>query len=383
MAVGRRVLLDVTRSLSRLAVARPSGIDRVEHAYLDWAISRDGLFLVKIGQSNFLLSSEGAAALRRLILGEDEALDVKARLRPDRNLRVRMGESLVRRLAIGKGNLQELAKKADVYLNVGHALPNERSMDAISALKRLVMIHDLIPLTHPEYSSVKGPEQARTRLRRAHHADHLMVNTEHTGYCVVQSASELGLKPKPVSKIALGIDVPPRPDISAGDHFVYLSTIEPRKNHSLLLDIWQRDWPKLHFIGRRGWQNRDVFRRLDKPPANIVEEHGLSDARVWLRLASARALLFPSHVEGYGLPLAEALSFRTPVIASDLPAFREIAGDVPDYLDPNDRESWRKIIQDYTTGGNARASQIDRIGGWTAPRWDNHFNELERLLEDL
>ncbi|MEM9097126.1 MAG: glycosyltransferase [Pseudomonadota bacterium] len=378
-----RVLLDLTRSLRRLSVQRASGIDRVEHAYLNRAIARDGRFLIALGGTHYLLGSDGARALKRLIAGEDGVLDLKAQLRPDRNRRLRMGESLVRKWAIAEGRVADLAQGHDVYLNVGHTNLDVSVMEGLSGLTRLVMLHDLIPLEHPEFARPQGAAQMRERLKAACLAEHLIVNSEDTGGRVLRAAGELGLAAPAWTKLALGIDLPPRPDVKAGDHFVYLSTIEPRKNHALLLDIWRPDWPELHFIGRRGWENREVFRRLDQAPANIREESDLPDAEVWRRLASAKALLFPSYVEGYGLPLAEALALGTPVIASDLPAFREIAGEVPDYLAPDDHAGWARMIGDYIADGPARDAQIARLAGWAPPGWDGHFSGLDGLLRDL
>lgn len=79
--------------------------------------------------------------------------------------------------------------------------------------------------------------------------------------------------------------------------------------------------------------------RLNSDPVlrALVVEHGvISDLALVPLLRGARALLFPSFVEGYGLPLVEALHLRTPAIVSDIAAFREIAGHVPDYPSPNE-----------------------------------------------
>jgi glycosyltransferase involved in cell wall biosynthesis len=95
-------------------------------------------------------------------------------------------------------------------------------------------------------------------------------------------------------------------------------------------------------------------------------------------------LLFPSIVEGYGLPLVEALGAGVPVIASDLPVFREIAGDRPDYLDPRDEVAWERIILDYVgDASEARSAQLRRIGGFRPPSWSDHFARAEELLRTL
>jgi glycosyltransferase involved in cell wall biosynthesis len=92
-------------------------------------------------------------------------------------------------------------------------------------------------------------------------------------------------------------------------------------------------------------------------------------------------LLFPSFVEGYGLPLVEALAANTPVIASNLSVFRELAGDIPDYLSPIDGLGWSRTIEDYSNNESAaRAAQLDRMAGWSPPRWEDHFGLVDRWL---
>ena len=181
----------------------------------------------------------------------------------------------------------------------------------------------------------------------------------------------------------LGIDARGRA-AAAHDGFVVLGTIEPRKNHALLLDVWGRlgaDAPTLHIIGRRGWMNEDVFARLDRFPRGVIEQGALSDERTAELIAGARALLFPSFAEGYGLPLGEALAMRCPVIASDLRALKEVGGVVPEWLPPDDAAAWEAMAQDYARhGSERRAAQINRMQDWRAPTWAAHFEAAERVM---
>src|SRR6185369_1992296 len=96
----------------------------------------------------------------------------------------------------------------------------------------------------------------------------------------------------------------------------------------------------------------------------------------------ARALLFPSFVEGYGMLLVEALMLGTPAIASALPVFREVAGDVPEYLDPLDGAGWARAVRDYARpDSERRQAQLQRMGAFTLPTWERHFERVEGLLE--
>ncbi|MGC9163570.1 MAG: glycosyltransferase, partial [Thiomonas sp.] len=111
---------------------------------------------------------------------------------------------------------------------------------------------------------------------------------------------------------------------------------------------------------------------------------GCDDAQLANWLTHARALLFPSFVEGYGLPLVEAMTLGVPVIASDLPAFREVAGNIPHYLDPIDGLGWLDMVQAYAQpASRLRQEQIARIQGFSAPSWQNHFAQVETLLETI
>jgi len=145
--------------------------------------------------------------------------------------------------------------------------------------------------------------------------------------------------------------------------------------------------PKLVVIGQRGWECEQAIDLLDRCEALrgvVIEQNVCSDADVAAYLCHAQALLFPSFAEGFGMPLVEALQMGTPVVASDLPAFREIVGEVPDYLDPLDGVGWMRAIRDYCAReGGPRAGQLQRLAGYRVPGWDAHFAAVAPFLEGL
>jgi glycosyltransferase involved in cell wall biosynthesis len=173
-------------------------------------------------------------------------------------------------------------------------------------------------------------------------------------------------------------------------YFLVLGTIEGRKNHQLLLEVWQglverlgEGAPKLVIVGSRGWQAEDVFRQLDSlgPLQSHVEERSnCSDEELAQLIAGARALLMPSLAEGYGLPVFEALELGTPVIAADLPVYHEVAGSIPVYLPLDDPASWEQAVIDYMADEPQRASQIERMRGFKVPDWRTHFATVEHWL---
>ncbi|MEM6678160.1 MAG: glycosyltransferase [Pseudomonadota bacterium] len=410
------LVLDITRSLRRAHISRPSGIDRVESAYLAWALRRPGgawllagLGRDPDGQGPRQIALVPPAAAPRLAAGlacpSDEALDLRARLSPWRDPSQRAAEAAVRRAATAiiaprPGALAQVLPRPALYLNTGHENLSEVLLAALGAvgIRRIVLLHDLIPITHPAFTVPAAGRRFRTRLAAALMADLHLYNSAATGRGVAAWAAEQGRRPPPGRVLPLGIPAPRPTDPhtlalppSAG-HFVQLGTIEGRKNHLLTLTLWRglseqgppETLPHLHIVGRRGWAADQVFEMLDRSPARgrtVFEYPAADDATVAALLAGARALLFPSFAEGYGLPLGEALAAGTPAIAADLPALRELGGDVPDWLDPADGAAWLRAIRAYTPEGSPeRNAQIARMVDWERPSWEAHFAQLETVL---
>jgi glycosyltransferase involved in cell wall biosynthesis len=267
-------------------------------------------------------------------------------------------------------------------------------------VRTVFMVHDLIPLTHAEYCRSGVLETHRRRIHVAlNHAAGVIANSQATLDSLVCEAGEARL-PLPhavVARLAPGVDRrTPGPSPLAGDppYFVMLGTIEPRKNHWFMLHVWRRlvellgeRAPVLVVIGRRGWECENVVDMLERCAplrGKVIEEAHCPDERLLDYLHHARALLFPSFVEGYGMPLAEALMLGVPVIASDLPVFREIADEIPDYLDPLDGPGWIARIQQYTRADSPeRNAQRERIAGFRQPTWSEHFGAVDGFLETL
>jgi glycosyltransferase involved in cell wall biosynthesis len=84
------------------------------------------------------------------------------------------------------------------------------------------------------------------------------------------------------------------------------------------------------------------------------------------------------------MPLVEALALGVPVIASDLAVFREIAGDIPEYIDPLDGVRWAEQVMAYAQpDSRERAAQLQRIEHFKTPTWGEHFVKVDGLLARL
>ena len=140
--------------------------------------------------------------------------------------------------------------------------------------------------------------------------------------------------------------------------YLMVSTIEPRKNHTYLLDAFDQLWVRgihanLIIVGRVGWQVEGLMQRmLTHPQLNqqLFLLHDLTDAELSYCYTHATALVFPSVVEGFGLPVIEALQHKLPVIVSDIPIHREVGGDIAMYVDlqsVSDLVAQIKAIEDF------------------------------------
>lgn len=394
-------LLDITRLISRAGRETLTGIDRVELAYLSHLLNApEPLFVIARTALGFvLLDKGGAAELGRRIKGE------RPWGKPDWLSR-RMGlpegrkraESDLRRLRLARCTPRGLQRMLTrhcpaglFYLNVGHSNLNARMLAAVP--RAAVMIHDTIPLDHPEFTRPGVPEQFERKLRAVgHYADLVIYNSRASRATAEARFADWGRVPEGVVA-HLGVN-PLRPKLSElpegldlmRPYFVTLGTIEPRKDHALLLDVWQHfhdtrpeaEIPHLFILGSRGWNNAAVFSRLDSAPfmnCTVFERPGLSDGAMAALVQQARALLFPSRAEGYGLPPLEAASLGTPVIAADLPVYRETLGDFPVYVANRDAYLWAQIIERF-----AKDPMVTRAEGRPElPAWEQHFRTVLTL----
>nr|WP_232372363.1 glycosyltransferase [Acuticoccus mangrovi] len=184
------------------------------------------------------------------------------------------------------------------------------------------------------------------------------------------------------------------PDLVRTPYFLIISTIEARKNHLLLLNIWQRlvaefgdAAPKLIIAGKRGWEAQTTLAMLDRARAldrHVYEAGAVPDEALDVLRRNATALLMPSFVEGFGMPVTEALAVDTPVIASDIPVFREVVGDAAELIDPTDGPAWRAAILDYAAPDSPRrAAALARAQRFAAPTWQSHFARVAPFLEEV
>lgn len=377
----------------------PTGVDRVELAYLTHLARADlALFaIVRTTLGYILLGPDGVCEIRQRLQGAvawgaADTLSLSARRK---GLPVQKAESDLRRFALDKCRPYRLSRmlrrhlpQGVSYLNVGHSNLTDRMLRALRSVPQAqitVLIHDVIPIEYPQFQRPGTPERFEKMLERVRaHSDLIIYNTQDTKLRTEAAMRNWGTVPEGIVA-HLGVDlitpgpVPPElvPD---GPYFITVGTIEPRKGHDILLDVWEKlspDAPYLLICGNRGWNNKPVFDRLDTLPADtrVREINGLDDAALSGLISGARALLFPSRAEGYGLPPVEATALGVPVISSDLPAVREILKDIPVYVKETDCYQWLHSIENLKTGPISAVSSKN----FDPPDWAAHFSAVLAL----
>ena len=385
MRVVQEVLIDITRLIHRFMNKRlATGVDRVSLAYIRHYRGNARAVYRHKRTDKFVFRKAESAVLFDWVLA--------------------LGMTGDPRLTIYKGLVTGcLAQNvAGTFLfNTGHTgLESDAYVAMLQSqqVRPIFMVHDLIPLTHPQFCRSGEQNKHLQRLRNCVRiASGIVCNSQATLDGLARLCHEHGWGIPPTTVALLAPELPDPSDGDAplkGPYFVFVSTIEPRKNHLMILRLWEKlvqqmgaASPKLVIIGQRGWDYEDVTALLENSvllKGVVLEVSRCSDGEMVNYLRHARALLFPSFTEGYGMPVVEALTLGVPVIASDLPVFREFAADLPDYIDVLDETAWFHMIGDFSKiDSPSRQGQLLRLQGYQAPTWRQHFEKVDAFLLKL
>jgi glycosyltransferase involved in cell wall biosynthesis len=239
-------------------------------------------------------------------------------------------------------------------------------------LKVTAVIYDVIPLTRPEFFQDRLREVYKKWFTWvARHADgfacisravrdevRVMVanlagqeHSESCSYSYFHLGSELDLRQGDGNPQSELVDV----FTSSTPVFLCVGTLEPRKNHTYLLDAFDMLWQtgskaRLCLVGAVGWKCETLLTRIrnhQQNGSNLFWFGKLGDDGLEYAYRHAKALVMSSHAEGFGLPIVEALQRGLPVMASDIPVFREVGGDFIAYFDLDDPKSLVSLVRAY------------------------------------
>ena len=233
----------------------------------------------------------------------------------------------------------------------------------------IYMIHDLIPINYPQFCESDGNKNFFTWLESTLYvADAYICVSKTTENELNQFIIKKGFDPSSyfISHVRLGSHFSHRISIQTNIRplfkelfirqspvYLIVSTIEPRKNHAYLIDTFELLWKNnidatLLIIGGRGWMVKNLLERITTHTEygkRLIMINNANDQEVAYSYAHAKALVFPSFIEGFGLPIIESLSMGLPVLASDTAIHREVGGEDVSYFDIRQEHVLYTLIQ--------------------------------------
>lgn len=269
------------------------------------------------------------------------------------------------------------------------------------------VIYDLIPLTHPQFCDaglVKVFNEWFDWIART--ADgYISISSTISEQVREEVSRRLGpgsINGRWFDYFHLGSELDLNSETSLVDHrlnklfktkepvYLMVSTIEPRKNHQYLIDAFEKLWlngssARLCIIGRIGWKCDMLIERIRRHPElnqRLFMFNSLNDKSLEFAYSHSTALVFPSYVEGFGLPLVEAMQRGLPAMGSDIPVFHEIGGDFMAYFDLSDPQSLADLVTYQETTGEFPASL--KVSEWRWLGWREASAQLiDRVMKNL
>ncbi len=268
--------------------------------------------------------------------------------------------------------VRDVFREAQVFFNLhGRSLPVEIARPPevmhwtyplplyVTGTKNLYTIHDLIPLTHPQLTGINSARHANILRDIVTHAHGIVTVSETVRAQVIERFSVPASR---VTNTFQGVDAPLQadpnlpPGLRSGRYFFFCGRIESRKNLERLAQAHAESGTSmpLVIVGPEvaGEERLEAFLRAQ---AGVLRLAWVPRPELLSMMRRARALLFPSLAEGFGLPVAEAMTLGCPVLGSNRGAVAEVAGEAAILVDPEQPHEIAAAI--------ARLDKDDRLCG--------------------
>lgn len=268
--------------------------------------------------------------------------------------------------------VRDVFREAHVFFNLhGRSLPIEMARPPqvmhwtyplplhVIGTKNLYTIHDLIPITDPQLTGIDPARHARILRDIVRHAHGIVTVSETVRAQVIE---RLGVPAARVTNTFQGVDAPLQadpalpPGLKSGRYFFFCGRVESRKNLERLVQAHAESGTAMPLVvvGPEV-QGEEALEAVLRAHAGVVRVPWVPRPELLAMMRRARALLFPSLAEGFGLPIAEAMTLGCPVLASNRGAVAEVAGDAAILVDPERSEEIAAAI--------ARLEGDDRLCG--------------------
>ena len=251
----------------------------------------------------------------------------------------------------------------------------------VRAARSILTVHDLAFLLYPECADARlRAYLEKTVPRSVQRANYVVADSENTRNDVI---CLLGVPPERVTVVPGGVDPAFKPVTDPArlaalrrtlgldpvtPYILFIGVIEPRKNLMGLIEAFdilksRRSLPhKLLVAGRRGWLSESTMERAARSPFRdeIIFPGFIPEGEIATLYSAAEAFAFPSHYEGFGLPVLEAMACGTPVVASRASSLPEVVGDAGMQVDPDDSERLASALELLALNPEMRADFRER-----------------------
>lgn len=260
----------------------------------------------------------------------------------------------------------------------------------------VVLLHDIIPIQFPEWYRPHDVARFTDYVKKAMgFADRIILTSRRVQTDLEEYCGKIGASRPETARVPLGCDGVREPkaqsglpaELDPGRYILFVSTIEPRKNHAMLMEVWRRlavdgtiarHGVKLVFAGREGWMVGEVLAKLHGHPeyGKSLLHYGDVDDDALTRLYEGSAFcVYPSLYEGYGLPPVEALFHGKALIASTGGAIGEVVGPFGLCLDPADADGWEDAMRQWISDPESRATYEEKARTFTPRTWEQAGKE--------
>lgn len=290
-----------------------------------------------------------------------------------------------------------LRKEVDLFHATDHFTPKLTDIPVVATLM------DAIPLSHPQWASQRARKLKNWLWKSSGHwADHVITISD---FSKSEIARWFGISENKISVTSLGVDARYFERVANANiehcmhamklperFFLFVGTFQPRKNIDRIIDAHEalprslRKAVPLLIVGHSGWGSDPVVARLEAYGDNgeVRWLRNVGDLAKRVMMQRATALVFPSLLEGFGLPVLEGFASQTPVITSNTSSLPEVAGDAAWLLDPTDvnaiAEAMHTLAREEAVGRALVARGLERAQTFT---WDACARQTEAVYAQV
>ncbi len=297
----------------------------------------------------------------------------------------------------GFAGTRKLRNSIDLFHATDHLTPKLSSIPVVATLM------DAIPLSHPQWASQRARILKNWLWRKSGHwADHVITISE---FSKAEISRHFAIPENRISVTPLGVDKRYFERIAFAESercaramnlperfFLFVGTFQPRKNIDRIIDAHEFLPPNLRksfplvIVGHSGWGSEALVSRLDAcgHGGEVRWLQRVDDLAKRVLMQRATALVFPSLLEGFGLPVLEGFASQTPVITSKTSSLPEVAGDAAWLVDPLDvgaiAEAMATLAREEAVRGDFIEKGLDRARSFT---WDACARRTEEVYASV